>query len=57
MEGLFEALVEIAMEIVLEIVGETISIFFENLNFIAEKINLPIKFSGSEEIIKLNILD
>lgn len=61
MEGIFEALAQFFFELLLEIFAEIIGGIIEEipeiLDVLAEKIDLPIRFSNSSEIIKLNLFD
>lgn len=57
MEDIFEVLLQIAIEFIFEFIAEIISAVLENLGEIAQKLNLPISFSRSEEIIKLDLFE
>ena len=61
MEGIFEALLNLIFEVVLEVLSDTIGEIVkgipEILDDVAEKIGLPVSFSNSSEITRLNLFD
>lgn len=58
MEGLLEALVQALVELAIEIYGAIAQALFESgLDYITDKINLPVNFLFSEEITKLNLFE